>query len=492
VYTESQLNGDGNYVHYLIYQSKQDPRDYYFGFEDLWRGGDNDFEDMAIKVRGLIKPCEPTQEICDGLDNNCDGLIDNDPVDVGQVCTSIPGNRPGVGPCKAGTLVCASKGPNDKTKSCIGEVGPTSELCNKVDDDCDGVLDDNPTDPEIDTSCGPTNEGTCEYGKNVCVAGVLTCVGVMGPALEICDGFDNDCDGVTDGIVAGAPTACTTDADCQGGALCLPSAVHGGNVCAMGPADAIGACVFPGSTCPGVRRCVTSKIACVETTQGADEVCDGADNNCNGLVDEGDPGGGADCGPGGIPIEKAKTGQCLPGVMHCIGATLVCVGGRGPSAEICDGLDNNCDGQADEAAECPGESMCVMGKCAEPCTSGEFPCPGGLTCVAGYCVKDAGTGGAAGAAGGGGDGGPDGSAGTGGTASGGTGGSGRDAGLGGTGGIAPDRPPAPRNWGLTTGGGGSTCALGRSSTSFPAALLALIFAGLSLRRAAGRTARRRP
>ena len=62
---------------------------YYFGFEDLWRGGDNDFEDMLIRVKGLIQPCTPTTELCNGLDDNCDGLVDNDPADAGGECTEL-------------------------------------------------------------------------------------------------------------------------------------------------------------------------------------------------------------------------------------------------------------------------------------------------------------------------------------------------------------------------------------------------------------------
>jgi len=484
VYTESQLNGDGNYVHYLIYQSKQNPLAYYFGFEDLWRGGDNDFEDMAIKVTGLVKPCEPSQEICDGLDNNCDGLIDNDPVDVGQACVTIAGNHPGAGPCKAGTLVCASTGPGNKNKKCDGEVGPSTELCNKIDDDCDGTPDNHLNDPALGQDCGPTDEGACELGKTECVAGVPTCLNTVGPSPEFCNNVDDDCDGVVDGTAGTSATTCTTDADCDASApLCLPSSLLGTNVCSRGPLDAVGNCVLPGSTCPGSRQCVAGAITCVPGSSGSAETCNGADDNCNGLIDEGDPGGGAECGPPGedgnpISLDMAHTGQCSPGVVHCLGAQLRCIGGRGPSPEICDGLDNDCDGVADQAALCPGVSKCVEGKCADPCGSGEFPCPGGLVCKGGYCVKNDGTGGSGGGGGAGG-----GDAGPGGDASAGTGGAGGVGGGSGTAG-GPSGSAASvdgnDNWGLATGGGG--CALG-GAPAHGAALLAGIGAiALVLRR----------
>lgn len=502
VYTESQLNGDGNYVHYLHYQSKQNPLAYYFGFEDLWRGGDNDFEDMAVKVTGLVKPCEPSPEICDGLDNNCDGLIDNDPVDVGTECTKIVGNTPGVGPCRAGLLVCASTGPGDTTKQCVGEIGPSVEICDGLDNNCNGIVDDNPTDPSIGDACGGSSLGECKLGKKECIAGTIACVGVVGPAPELCDGFDNDCDGVVDGTAADPVQPCTHDADCPASApFCLMSAVTGNKVCAAGPIDVVGQCTISGSTCPGVRRCEGGAIVCKETAVSMPEICNGADDNCNGLIDEGDPGGGALCAPGGITMEMATTGQCLPGTIHCLGGTLKCVGGREPTPEICDGLDNDCDGVADNAAECPGENKCVEGVCVEPCSGGEFPCPSGLVCVDGYCVKapagtggSSGAGGSAGAAGAAGKGG--GSGGSGGAGKGGSAGTGQnlDAGLDGSqasGGQDPWSPP-PQHWGLTTGGGGVSCAMSSQSRSAVSiGLFGLFTLLLGARRGSARSRNRR-
>src|SRR4051812_11308113 len=88
-FTQKDLNNDGDFVHHLVYPSKNVADRFYFGFEDLFRGGDNDYEDMAMQVEGLTPPCVPSAEVCDGIDNDCDGLIDGADPDLtgtGDAC----------------------------------------------------------------------------------------------------------------------------------------------------------------------------------------------------------------------------------------------------------------------------------------------------------------------------------------------------------------------------------------------------------------------
>lgn len=78
-----------------------------------------------------------------------------------------------------------------------------------------------------------------------------------------------------------------------------------------------------------------------ELIEGATEVCDGLDNDCNGTVDDGVPGAGIVC-------ETGQEGLCADGETACVGGQYQCVPNVGASAEVCDGEDNDCDGAIDE------------------------------------------------------------------------------------------------------------------------------------------------
>jgi hypothetical protein len=93
------------------------------------------------------------------------------------------------------------------------------------------------------------------------------------------------------------------------------------------------------------------------------ETCNGIDDNCNGLTDEGNPGGGAACSTG-LP------GVCDPGTTACLASALVCVGDRGPGAERCNGLDDDCDGSVDEPEDADGDGIT---NCSDNCEEAYNP-----------------------------------------------------------------------------------------------------------------------
>jgi hypothetical protein len=74
------------------------------------------------------------------------------------------------------------------------------------------------------------------------------------------------------------------------------------------------------------------------------ERCNGLDDDCDGAADNGDPGGGAVC------VVSGKQGPCAFGRTSCQGGALVCQQTVTPLTESCNGVDDNCNGQVDDVA----------------------------------------------------------------------------------------------------------------------------------------------
>jgi hypothetical protein len=275
----------------------------------------------------------PGSETCNGIDDNCDGIIDNNPSGVGGNCVPTPG-LPTQGECKPGTRVC-----QNGSIVCVGYVGPTTEICDGLDNDCDGLVD--AADPDLaglGNECG-TAAGQCSKGTTACVGGVIVCTGGNQPQPEVCNGLDDDCNGATDdGALNDAPS----------NAACWPNPAGTCNPSAACTHQGLQWCPPAGGTCKGLGTlmtpCATGTLACAGSAgwkcQGGrgpvGEVCDGADNDCDGQTDEqlGSPIGDA-CG--------TDVGECKAGVNVCDNGSIICDGEIGPVAELCDNLDNDCD-----------------------------------------------------------------------------------------------------------------------------------------------------
>ncbi|MFT5434938.1 MAG: hypothetical protein ACI9OJ_005654, partial [Myxococcota bacterium] len=144
-----------------------------------------------------------------------------------EACYAGPGGTAGVGLCKLGTRTCSGSvlGP------CVGQIVPEAEKCDHLDNDCNGAVDE--IFPTKGDECDGSDLDSCANGNLTCLAdgSALECSGDVAQA-EICDGKDNDCNGLTDenfptlGNVCDSPDDLDSCADgivgCEGGAaVCL-------------------------------------------------------------------------------------------------------------------------------------------------------------------------------------------------------------------------------------------------------------------------------
>jgi hypothetical protein len=271
----------------------------------------------TCEAGACVTVCTPAAEVCNGVDDDCDGVVDED-------CSS----------CAAGETMCGAV--------CVDTLfdelncGACATACAAGQTCLRGVC----------IAGGCTSDADCDDGDpataDTCVAGVCEHGGTCVPAAEICNGLDDDCDGVI-------------DEDCP----CAAGETMCGTTCVDLAADAAncGAC---GMTC-GVR-----------------EVCEAGVCTAGGTGCTSD----ADCDDG----DPATVDTCVAGACEHSGGTCV------PEVEICNGIDDDCDGVVDEGCPCAaGETMCGS-VCVDllfdnlNCGACGSACPAGMSCMRGICT----------------------------------------------------------------------------------------------------------
>ncbi len=325
-------------------------------------------------------------ELCDGIDNDCNGTAEDDDL----VSWYLDADGDGFG---AGDAVEACEAPSAAHVRTGGDcddaqpaVNPgADERCTGIDDDCDGLVDQSDDSFQGDGDWYIDGDGDgfgnpadvvsgCAQDGRVPFAGDCddTDAAVNPAAVEACTGVDDDCDGLVD---VGAAGAVTTFADVDGDTYgdpataetsCNPDSTRVSDDTDCDDAEAL---AFPGNpeVCDGVDNDCDGAVPANEVDDDGDgfracEDCDDSDDSASELVlsyadidldGYGDPDSAVQtCG---IPGDRVADGLDCDDGNHDIY----------PGAEeLCNGIDDDCDGEFTVAEEDSDEDTFLP--CAGP------------------------------------------------------------------------------------------------------------------------------
>lgn len=332
--------------------------------------------------------CTPTDTCqagkCVGSNPAADGASCND----GNACTQTD-------TCQAGTctgsnpVVCTASdqchvaGTCDPANGqCTNPVAPAGTSCNGTAGQCQFQDICNGSGACVDNGFWyedePCNDGNACTQTDECRSGV--CRGsnpVICTALDQCHevGACDPANGTCANPAKASGTLCNDGNNCTQNDVC-----NGGSCAGTSGSDQACDTGQPGICAAGSSQCQNEGIVCVQNQQPQAETCNGVDDNCDGQVDEGIPTQATSCGLGAC----ARSGE-----RSCVGGQFIdsCAPGA-PSADVCNGVDDDCDGQVDEdipsqptqcgSGDCAGTGQltCVNGQLVDSCT----PKPNGTLC----------------------------------------------------------------------------------------------------------------
>ncbi len=324
----------------------------------------------CASAAGCAQGCAPSSEICDGRDNDCDTRVDEG--GFTRACGST------VGLCTPGVETCETQAsPGSGVARWVGCTGtrPMMELCNGLDENCNGVADDGVA---IGAVCGPAS-GLCRPGQEQCVGGRVVCVGGVPSQREVCDCLDNDCDSRIDEDPEGSPI-CPGQSRCMGCQCALRCQDEAGEFAMRCPAgrlpeerDGMCFCVNPPCTAQSCAAMTIERNGQVFCAPGRTDVvaCQCALSGCMA------PCEGRVCGNGLTCDLRDPEGRCVENNCRGLGC---------PTGQACNITSGICEADACASVTCANGQACRQGICEASCA--EVTCPQGQRCSRGVCAAD--------------------------------------------------------------------------------------------------------